>query len=126
MLRDYYRGLSPEGKTEFDRLIMDPEAFGFLPKKIMQDGLPVDNEKLFTKQGQAYQKQSMNNLLGAIEAVSGGPQNVKAIQKMQADKKILNAYADEKFFNLLQNNKALQERFVSEANRVGATGLKKR
>ena len=125
MLRDYYRGLSPEGKTEFDRLIMDPEAFGFLPKKIMQDGLPVDNEKLFTKQGQAYQKQSMNNLLGAIEAVSGGPQNVKAIQKMQADKKILNAYADEKFFNLLQNNKALQERFVSEANRVGATGLKK-
>ena len=125
MLRDYYRGLSPEGKTEFDRLIMDPEAFGFLPKKIMKDGLPVDNEKLFTKQGQAYQKQSMNNLLGAIEAVSGGPQNVKAIQKMQADKKILNAYADEKFFNLLQNNKALQERFVSEANRVGATGLKK-
>ena len=124
MLRDYYRGLSPEGKTEFDNVIMDPEGFGFLPKKIMQDGLPVENPALKTKQGQDYQKQAMNNLLGAIEAISGGPDNVKAIQKMQADKKILNAYADEKFFNLLQNNKAMQDRFLSEANRVAKTGLK--
>ena len=121
LLRDYYRGISQQGKDEFDRLIMDPEGFGFPPKLIMKNGLPEKNPLLGTAAGVQQQKQAMNNLLGAIAEISGGPKNIKAIQSLQEQKKILNDYADKSFFNLLNNNKLLQKRFLDEANRVSKT-----
>ena len=100
---------------------MDPEAFGFLPKKVMQNGLPVKNPALRTADGKKRQKQALNNLLGAIAEISGGKKNIKKLQEMQRMKKDLNAYADNLFFNSLTNNKALAQRFLDEANRVSDT-----
>ena len=50
ILRDYYRGMDKAGKDEFNRLIMDPEGFGFPPKTIIQNGLPIKNPALNTAQ----------------------------------------------------------------------------
>ena len=58
MLRDYYRGISQQGKDEFDRLIMDPEGFGFPPKMIIENGLPKENTLLKTTAGVQQQKTS--------------------------------------------------------------------
>ncbi len=118
-LRDFIRDIkgTPQEK-EFVDIIKDPEVFGFLPKKILgKDGSLIPNPELLTEAGKAQNQKALDNLRGFVTSLSS-KEDMAKLADMQRMKKELDKFADQEFFNLLDNNQQLQQQFISEVNRV--------
>ena len=112
--REFYRSLSKESQDELVSIISDPDLFGFQPFKIIgKNGKPVPNPDYDVVQ----QRKNLDTLYETILAMTS-PEDIQKIKSAQNLKKQINAYADDKFLKLLQENPAVRERFVSEVNRV--------
>jgi hypothetical protein len=113
-LRDLYRSLIPKNQEILFDNVTDPEAFGFVPKKIINEyGVVVDN----LEWSKGVNKKAYDNLYAVVESLTS-PEDIKKLQELQKMKKSLNQYTDKKFYNALRDNDAFRQQFIDQVNRV--------